>query len=347
MALVSGCVYIYTAWIRSSQPQTDTSSRIFGEESWLSIQFRKDAVTESDYQIDGVTAGSATPHPELPQSTMDRIKKFAFFIGHPHSGHSIVGAIIDSHPHIVLAHEADIFLKIQQWRDCNKSKLFNTIWKTAFMGNSLQKQSRKGYTLTIDNLYQGTYQDYIDVIGDKKGGSTAALLYHFPEKWGKVYHKLQTIVALPMKVFHVIRNPYDNIASLALARHSSNSDNNFGELRVSNETNTINPHLIDKVMANYFGLFQVMETAKRNYSLDVLEVHSSDLVADPKNTIRKLFKFLRVPISDELLDVCSKKVFPEESKLRYKIEWEEQHIQMIKKQIQKFPDLKRYSEFDS
>ncbi|XP_065890356.1 uncharacterized protein [Dysidea avara] len=336
IGLIVGCAYI-TVLIFSSSEYT-TARNIESLPTIMPFQFREYKLPEGDDDKESVPV---VPH-LLSQQTMDRIKKYVFFIGHPHSGHSIVGAIIDSHPHVVLAHEADIFTKVRIWKECDRKKIFKTIWNTARTGKSLQRQTRKGYTLTIDNLYQGTYQDYIDVIGDKKGGTTTALLYHYPEQWGNVYHRLKAAVNLPIKVFHVIRNPYDNIASLVLAKYSSASEgNDFGKLRVSNETNSIDSQLIDKVIENYFGLFQAIETAKQKYNLNMLQVYGSDLVADPKITISKLFKFLEVSVSDELVDVCSRKVFEEDSKLRYKIQWQDEHISTIKKQIKKFSNLKR------
>ena len=39
------------------------------------------------------------------------VKKFVFFIGYGRSGHSIIGSIMDAHPHVVIAHEFFLFSK--------------------------------------------------------------------------------------------------------------------------------------------------------------------------------------------------------------------------------------------
>ena len=282
----------------------------------------------------------------LTQQTIEKIKKFSFFLGHPHSGHSIVGTIIDSHPHIVMAHEADIFSRVQKWKECNKTTIFNTIWKTVRTGTILQEQTLKGYNLTIDKSYQNTFQDYIDVIGDKKGGWTAQVLLGNPGQWETVYNRIRTAVNLPMKVFHVIRNPYDNVASKVLCDYSGDLKL-CGKLRVSNKTYAVNSRAIDNYIRNYFEVFQAIENAKQEYKLDVLEVHGSDLVANPKKSIGGMFDFLGVSVSDELLNICSKKVFPKESKLRYKIKWQDEQISTVKEYMQNFANLKRYTDFDS
>lgn len=54
------------------------------------------------------------------------------------------------------------------------------------------------------------------VIGDKKGGPTTSML-------GKArglldLQELQKTVAVPIRLIHVIRNPFDNIATICLRR---------------------------------------------------------------------------------------------------------------------------------
>ena len=54
---------------------------------------------------------SETPD-ELPQTVIDRIKTFVFFVGHTHSGHSIIDSLTDSLPHMVIWHKYDLFAKL-------------------------------------------------------------------------------------------------------------------------------------------------------------------------------------------------------------------------------------------
>ena len=50
----------------------------------------------------------------LPQNVVDEVKSFVFFLGHARSGHSIVGSLLDAHPHIVLGHEVDVFTQLSE-----------------------------------------------------------------------------------------------------------------------------------------------------------------------------------------------------------------------------------------
>eukprot|EP00800_Vazella_pourtalesii_P012820 TRINITY_DN3003_c1_g4_i3.p1 TRINITY_DN3003_c1_g4~~TRINITY_DN3003_c1_g4_i3.p1 ORF type:complete len:174 (-),score=29.89 TRINITY_DN3003_c1_g4_i3:580-1101(-) len=114
----------------------------------------------------------------------NKIKHFVLFIGYPRSGHSIVAALLDAHPHVVLSHELHV---MQTWRtsriekkkyskyDMFKEILKNT--KKTLHGHGFRSMNRtnKYYTLDVPGLYQGQYEKYIQVIGDKKGGSIISL----------------------------------------------------------------------------------------------------------------------------------------------------------------------------
>ena len=57
----------------------------------------------------------------------DGIQTFVLFIGYGRSGHSLVAAILDAHPKIVIAHEFDVLRKWNYYKNDTwngKNKLF-------------------------------------------------------------------------------------------------------------------------------------------------------------------------------------------------------------------------------
>jgi len=51
---------------------------------------------------------------------------------------------------------------------------------------------RRGYSLLIPDLYQGTYNSYINVIGDKRGGKMAHVFINGSEHWKELYEGLKS-----------------------------------------------------------------------------------------------------------------------------------------------------------
>ena len=290
----------------------------------------------------------------LPQSVINGMKKFVYFLGHPRSGHSIVASLLDAHPHIIIAHEDNVFKKVLQERHpyTRKSVMFNKLWKNSYnsfrQGHRSQTDNVKGYTLTIEGLYQGTYQSYVEVIGDKKAGRTTMLLaYNFTE-WEKAHQRLKSIVDLPFKVFHCIRSPYDNIATLIIDNAVNFGSLNYttiGKIRVGSENYTFDPDVIDHWIDLYFDYYQAIENVK--FKLDMLQIHNHDLIMNPRETIKEMCDFLEVTCSNDYLDVCAEKVFKTSSKSRYRIVWEDYQLSKIKSHIKKFSSLQWYIEFDS
>ena len=228
-----------------------------------------------------------------------------------------------------------------------KSGIFNTVWNNTKLsmkhGNRAETTDGKGYTLFVDGLYQGSYVDYIDVIGDKKGGTSTKMLLDQPDKWSNILMIFNSL-AVSVKVIHVIRNPYDNIATGLLYSYSSPS--NFGIVKQSNQTYQFNPNAVNEKIKSYFTFHKAIVDATKTYNLDIIELHGKDLISDPRGTLLKLCNNLRVNCSDNYLDICSNKVYKSESRTRLKIKWTDDQLKEVQENIEKYSNLKDYS-FDS
>ena len=106
----------------------------------------------------------------------NKVKNFVLFMGYPRSGHSIVAALLDAHPHIVISHELNVMLTWKTSRiekvKYSKYDMFKEILKNTektLKGHGFRSMNRtnKYYTLEVPGLYQGQYKNYIQVIGDK------------------------------------------------------------------------------------------------------------------------------------------------------------------------------------
>ena len=285
----------------------------------------------------------------LTESVIDKIKTYVFFIGMARSGHSIVAAVLDAHPHIVISDELDVFTVIlNSSRPVSKSSLFNQIWSRCYRkAKTKLHDARKGYTLAVDGLYQGNYHSYIDVIGDKHGGKTTKLFLGNPVLFQSHFNKLRTLIKLPIKVIHVIRNPYDNIATIAIYIHLNQQRTEVAEIKNSTKILNVSSTLINDTINYYFYLYKASEVMRQQFNLDTMYVHGKDLIANTKATVRKICDFLQVLCSDDYLNIVSRKFFKKESKTRYKVIWTNDHILKVKEHIMNFNSLAQYSEFNS
>jgi hypothetical protein len=142
----------------------------------------------------------------LPNSVVDGVRYFVFFVGNSRSGSSITGSLLDAHPNVILANELFILHQMASFPSSYTTK--RTVMdalndRQRAMTEHFKKSSRKGYSLYINGSHMGTYEDHVDVIGDKGAGSTTGLYMSDPEKFADVYHKLQRMMNIPVKVIQV------------------------------------------------------------------------------------------------------------------------------------------------
>ena len=282
---------------------------------------------------------------ELPQSVTDHIKTFVLFVGHGRSGHSIIGSLMDSHPHMVVSHEYDLFTKLSHGSLApDKIAIFNALWKntrqTIISGLRAKSTDYKGYTLFVDGLYQGKYVDHIDVIGDKKGGTTSELLAYNHEMWLQSFNIVKSL-NLPIKVVYVIRNPYDNIATMVLCK--AINERNLGKFKQSNETIKVKSKIVEDRIRYYFDLHNATVNAIKTYNLDVIEIHSKDFISNPKGTLLKICTNLGVTCNDNYLEICNNNVYKRHSRTRHMLEWTEEQLNMIQQKIDEYSILKGYN----
>ena len=117
------------------------------------------------------------------------INSFLLFIGYARSGHSIVASLLDAHPHVVISHELHAMKRWTEYYNvnetANRQELFNEIWENAksnLDGNKGYRSpnfTQKYYTLDVPGLHQGSYEEYIQIIGDKSESVNTEIKYTF------------------------------------------------------------------------------------------------------------------------------------------------------------------------
>lgn len=246
------------------------------------------------------------------------VETYCTFIGYSRSGHSLIAALLDAHPNIVMAHElrAVKYVQFGFGRDALYYLLFQM---TRIRGHSWKRGG--GYTYDVPEQWQGSFKN-IRVIGDKHGQFTVTTLASNPE----LLQKLRDVVKVPVRFIHVVRNPFDNIATIALRKAKHNSLD------------------IQATIDRYFAVCEsVMKVKAMADSVDVFDLRHEDFIRDPKAQLRNLCLWLGVEPSSSYLDACASIVFESPHKSRHKLEWNVALKQEIESKMHLFPFLEGYT----
>lgn len=101
----------------------------------------------------------------------DEVETFVLFIGYPRSQHSLIGAILDAHPEIVIPHEYDLLTNLNRFesqragnKNSQKYMLFNELRQTS------ERQALFGIRANRNNTLLGLSEYTYNVPGQWQGG---------------------------------------------------------------------------------------------------------------------------------------------------------------------------------
>ena len=311
--------------------------------SWKSVHHLKQEEPRSpSLYLHLPSAFQRTP---FSKRDVNGVEKFVFFVGYPRSGHSIIGSMMDAHPDIVIAHEFKLFTK---WHDLpellNKSYLFNALYQDSYQDakNGWRSfywayKSFKGYALNMSSSWQGRFRR-LRVIGDKSGGLTAMAYSESSQRACRTYEELVDTVKVPIHTIHVVRNPYDMIATEMLY-----SAGMHGRATVDHPYR-INVTQLQETVQYVSSLASAVQGMIENCHLEnILEIHHADHVKDPKATLQQICDFLDVECPEDYLQECDDKTFKQLSKTRELVVWNPEAHTLVKAMIKRFPFFHRYS----
>ncbi len=242
------------------------------------------------------------------------LRAYCMFIGYPRSGHSLVGALLNAHPNIVVAHELSAleYLKYGPTQGSLAALLLKRDREFAAGGRRWV-----GYDYAVPGQWQGRYTT-LEVVGDKKGGRSTTVLARNPD----LLATLRRTVGVPLRVIHHVRNPYDNISTWARKSNRRLPDAADQYFKYA----TVNRDLL----ARHLGVDEQIES------------HHDDLIADPVTELARLVAFLGPAAGDDYLRACAAVVFDKSSRTRDDADWPPGLIDDIAARMAGFDFLRRY-----
>jgi hypothetical protein len=246
------------------------------------------------------------------RAAFDEVSAFCLFVGYPRSGHSLLGALLNAHRHAVIAHELQAPQLVLA--GCDRETLYARILARAawfdLRGNT------SNYAYQVPNQWQGRFEN-LRVVGDKRGGSAALAIGEHPN----LLNRLRVMVGVRLRLIHVVRNPFDNIAAISLWHRLP----------------------IEDAVEYYFRLCRIMEPLVAPDRDDALTVHHEELIRDPETMLARVCGFLGLESDAEYLAACGGITADTPSHTRLRVPWSTAHIDDVGRRAARFPFLSSYT----
>lgn len=263
----------------------------------------------------------------------DDVERFCFFIGYPRSGHSLVGSLLNAHPEIVISHELDAVGHARH--HFSRSQIYALILERDEYFASMGRKWM-GYEYVVPNQFQGR-STRLRVIGDKRARTSTYWLGQDPH----LLDRMRRVMGVPIRVIHITRNPYDNIATMARRTSAARRQG------APKDAPTTPLASLSETIDRYEQLCQWVGAVRPRLAPDELyELEYEEFVSDPRGSLEALCRFLDVETQGSYLDDCAGIVWPSTRRTRDKMTWSDEERARVDALIGRYPPLAGYVDAD-
>jgi len=254
-----------------------------------------------------------------------KIHAFILFVGYPRSGHSLIAALLDAHPNVVVSMEWDVLSHVRM--GFKKHQVFYSIINDSKKFAIKEGNIWSGYSYKVREMWQGRFSE-IKAIGDKFGGMTSLLIKDNPELLGK----LGAVIGKSIKFIHVVRNPYDTITTMT-KRY----------LEKKEHLKDIQSLDLLPFIKAYFDRADTVLKLKGSGNYEIFDMYHEDFIKAPQESLKELLYFIGVEPFDDYCEKCSEIVYQDVHQSRFEANWDKEIITFVEKRIQDYEFLRRYS----
>lgn len=246
------------------------------------------------------------------------VRTCCLFLGSVKSGASLLGAMLDAHPEVVLADEVDVLGLADAGFD--RAQAFHVLAREArreMMKGRVTARRLSPYSLAIPGQWQGRHRG-ARIVGASRAGPTTRRLGTDPDALARLRHWAGD---LRLAFVHVVRNPYDPISATVVRgrRHP------------------------DEAIADYVDQCErALRLRARIPRSDVHEIAYEDVLADPRQQLSELCEFLGADVDEHHLAACAELIARDHPAERELIEWTPDRIAHVQREIGRFDFLSRY-----
>lgn len=300
---------LWVAWLNSDRWRRFAKWGI-GAKFFKSQAYRK---------LDGVRRYATTYYKSMRQPGLFKdVQTFCMFIGHTKSGSSLVGSLLDAHPEIILADEADALRYVAD--GFGKEQIFHILLKGSHreaMKGRVTARRLDPYSLAVPDQWQGKYQK-LRVIGDSKAGPSVRRLSAHPELLPKVQKAMKGVDA---KFIQVIRNPFDPMSVMMVRGQRS----------------------FENALEHYFNYCDTLLAVRKQLdSSNLIAVRYEEFVQQPQERLSEVCHFLGVGVTADYLAACAAILHESPERSRDMVTWQPEWIEAVERRIEQVDFLAGY-----
>ena len=298
--------------------------------------------------------------------SLHKVEKICLFIGESRTGSTLLGALLNAHPEIVIAHEYGICEKLERHQP--RSRLSVVFCLEDILESALQKNQegliQSNYRYVVEGMHQCDVSNP-RVLGDKRTIQTAKMVREFgAEKVEALFQGLK-----PIYFIFPIRNPYDAIATnyghyanmekwmfelpglLSIWRSIppqwKGSEDPMAELIERAESELRQGKPLMQLVAYFFammeGVLLAREHSEKHKASRFLDVHYMHVTQRPIDEIKRAVHWLGLECSEDYLSACARLVGPvSHTRERIAHLFTDDVRALIDEQIQRFDFLHGY-----
>ena len=241
------------------------------------------------------------------------LEALVLFVGFPRSGHSLVGTLLDAHPDIIIGHEVDMLDYVTS--GLSKQQVLYLLLNRSI---TFTEEGREwtDYNYLVPNQWNGKFRK-LRIIGDKKGQGTVWRLTENPQ----LPDQLRRDYTLPLKFVNVVRNPFDNITTMAKREG----------------------YPLDQAIEIYTTLTQNLDVIQQAQPEDDwFEMQHEEVIGTQAKCMQKLCAFVGVDAPDDYLTDCGSLIFAQPNKSRFSVAWSPEQREKVDTLIAATPALSGY-----
>ena len=172
------------------------------------------------------------------------------------------------------------------------------------------------YSYQVPNQWQGRFEA-LRFVGDKRGGAVTRCIAEHPD----FLQRLRSLVAVPLRLVHVVRNPFDNIAAISI----------WNDLSLEESTDFYFRHCLTT---------SVLDTLCD--PSEAITVHHEELIREPAAVLSGLCAFLGLDRYPGYVEDCCSIVFATPTHTRRRVRWPAALVREVERRARPYPFLDRY-----